>query len=283
MPKWHFLWHFVENRPPKKCCFGTFYDSRDNRVKWVHIATCIFGSRFSTNICLLTAHRTFLSGKFYTSLVIHSLLNWFSPDQGQSTFCDWLIIVETGDINQTYELFEEAVLILIVFSLILNKGISHIQWWGKFKFFSNSYYILLLEVTWLYSTALFISDSNLPILLMRRCYFLLKLLLFLLVIVVLWFVVEDLFCFVIAGYRKWLSSELWFRLTSLSYIMEHSIVSISNVKWSFDRKYSSSSPEINATTAMLSFIDTVVVLFLLLYSEFESSFFWFNLVGLGIV
>ena len=27
-----FLRHFVENRPPKKCRFGTFYDSGDDRV-----------------------------------------------------------------------------------------------------------------------------------------------------------------------------------------------------------------------------------------------------------
>ena len=39
MPKRHFLWHFVENRPPKKCCFGTFYDSGDDRVK--ESTTCV--------------------------------------------------------------------------------------------------------------------------------------------------------------------------------------------------------------------------------------------------
>ena len=33
MPKRHFLWHFVENRPPKKCRFGIFYGSGDDRVK----------------------------------------------------------------------------------------------------------------------------------------------------------------------------------------------------------------------------------------------------------
>ena len=33
MPKRHFSWHFVENQPPKKCRFGIFYGSGDNRVK----------------------------------------------------------------------------------------------------------------------------------------------------------------------------------------------------------------------------------------------------------
>ena len=34
MPFRHFLRHFVENRPPKKCRFGIFYGSRDDRVKF---------------------------------------------------------------------------------------------------------------------------------------------------------------------------------------------------------------------------------------------------------
>ena len=38
MPKRHFLRHFVENRPPKKCRFGIFYDSGDDRVKRVKIS-----------------------------------------------------------------------------------------------------------------------------------------------------------------------------------------------------------------------------------------------------
>ena len=33
MPKLHFLRHFVENWPPKKCRFGIFYGSGDDRVK----------------------------------------------------------------------------------------------------------------------------------------------------------------------------------------------------------------------------------------------------------
>ena len=33
MPKRLFLWHFVKNWPPKKCRFGIFYDSGDDRVK----------------------------------------------------------------------------------------------------------------------------------------------------------------------------------------------------------------------------------------------------------
>ena len=42
LPKRHFLQHFVENRPPKKCCFGIFYSSGDDRVNLFEWALICF-------------------------------------------------------------------------------------------------------------------------------------------------------------------------------------------------------------------------------------------------
>ena len=41
MPFWHFLWHFVENRPHKRCRFGNFYGSGDNKVN-THLPNIYF-------------------------------------------------------------------------------------------------------------------------------------------------------------------------------------------------------------------------------------------------
>ena len=41
MPFWHFLRHFVKNRPSKKCRFGIFYGSGDDRVNHTEIINLV--------------------------------------------------------------------------------------------------------------------------------------------------------------------------------------------------------------------------------------------------